>query len=75
MEETEAFIAGVTGLEGAPFLCYWSAAECRWNASPRYAPIEIDTSAPLVLLRRPDVFNLHGVGDALMVLEGERVCV
>ncbi|KAL1944408.1 hypothetical protein VTO73DRAFT_2838 [Trametes versicolor] len=74
MEETEAFIAGVTGLEGAPFLCYWSAAECRWNASPRFAPMEIDTSAPLVLLRRPDVFNLHGVGDTLMVLEGEKGC-
>lgn len=61
------------GLDGAPFLCYWVAAESRWYATPRFSAIPVTPAAPLVLVRRPDVFELHGLGDALMLLEGDAV--
>ena len=70
VEHTEAFRKENTGLEGAPYLCYWDKAEKRWYKLERYEPIVIDDGDAFIMLRRPDAKYIRALGDAVLTLEG-----
>ncbi|KAI0661144.1 hypothetical protein C8Q70DRAFT_932205 [Cubamyces menziesii] len=69
VEHTEAFRKENTGLEGAPYLCYWDKAEKRWYKLERYEPIVVDEDDTLIMLRRPDAKRIRALGDAVLTLE------
>ncbi|KAI0705699.1 hypothetical protein C8Q76DRAFT_801432 [Earliella scabrosa] len=74
IERTEAFQRGLTGLEGARNIAYWDEDLGQWEGMALSAPLRVDPTAPIILLRRQDAFYIHGLGDALQFLTRHRAC-
>ncbi|KAI0710772.1 hypothetical protein C8Q76DRAFT_798304 [Earliella scabrosa] len=70
--QTESYVAGLMGLEGARAMAYWDEGEGQWEAMDVTDTLTIDPTAPVLLLRRQDAFYIRGLGDALLYLTSYR---
>ena len=52
--ETEAYAHRLTGLEGSRVIEFWHEGRGDWRREDITTPLRIDSSAPVILLRRPD---------------------
>lgn len=72
INETDAYAHGLTGLEGSRLVEFWHEGRGDWGREDLTTPLRIDSSAPLLLLRRPDAFAMQGLGQAIQYLEDQR---
>ena len=72
IDQTDAYALRLTGLEGSRLLEFWHEGRGDWGRVDLTTPLHINSLAPFMLLRRPDAFSLHGLGQAIEYLEEQR---
>ena len=69
---TEPFLSGYTGLQGARNIAYWDERRGGWHTVLLWEPLRLGPTSQVLLIRRPDAFYIHGLGDALTYLANHR---